>query len=249
MKCKHCGVDIIVGSRFCINCCSPIEYDNQTTNQLEENTAKRKKNNKNISKYLKIFLSLFILCLICVVGVTLFYNKSFSDFNTNSVNKLSEFFTIPEIEQDNESNNDKIKITPERIPLNIGESISSKTYVISFDGLDVVDSNNERAHFYSIKKGKEYVLIKLTLENRTQTDTIVSSLFNFVAFVDNKEVPESFSGVLAEGFYSINGLNTKNIVKTGYLCYYVDEGWKEINVAVNIDGLENEPYLFVKNSK
>lgn len=37
MVCKHCGAEIIYGSRFCNNCAVPIEYDEKT---IKENNVK-----------------------------------------------------------------------------------------------------------------------------------------------------------------------------------------------------------------
>lgn len=254
MKCKHCNADIIVGSRFCINCCAPIEYDSVTIKQFEEESFKKdrsKKRNKTIHKYVKFCLSLFSMCLVLTIGFFTFYDKSSNSFNTDTFTSVSEFITKPKesIEQKNQDTINDAKITSKRTPLEIGESISSKTYEILFEKVHIVDIDSESARYYSIRKGKEYVLIKLSIGNSTYNDTVISSLFNFVANIDDKEIVESFSGVLAEGYPSINGVNFRRSLKTGYICYYVEEGWKKINISVNIDGLENEPYLIVENPK
>ena len=47
MKCKQCGAEIIVGQRFCSNCCMPIEYDENTRKKFEEKQNKLEQKKKN----------------------------------------------------------------------------------------------------------------------------------------------------------------------------------------------------------
>ena len=72
-----------------------------------------------------------------------------------------------------------------------------------------------------------------------------------MGYCDGREVNQNKSGTLGEGnkFMSIDGLNHRRHKKTGYICYSLPEGWKELKINMNIDGLDNEPVLIVENPK
>ena len=46
MKCKFCGEEIIIGSRFCSGCSAPIDYDEETKEKLNEQQQELEKKKK-----------------------------------------------------------------------------------------------------------------------------------------------------------------------------------------------------------
>lgn len=256
MKCQCCGGEVKIGERFCRYCYNPIEYDLESQKLLEEEQAKlekRKKNKKTKNKIIKSATTVLSLALVFFIGFSIFYDNGAKEFNTTKIETVANVLTNYQESHENtdvkpmevyEDNNIKI-------PLNMGESLSSKSYEITLLDIDIVDKNYENAVLYTFHSGEEYAFVKVSLSNLLYEDAIYSSLFHFTATCDGKEILESKSGTLGEGnkFISIDGKNERRQTKTGFICYSVPENWKVIEVKVNIDGIDNEPKLIVENPK
>ena len=256
MKCQCCGEEVKIGERFCRYCYNPIEYDLESQKLLEEEQAKlekRKKNKKTKNKIIKSAKTVLSLVLVFFIGFTIFYDKGAGEFNTTKVEEVANILTEYQESHQNHSV-EPIEVQQEnkvKVPLNMGESLSSKSYEVTLLDVDIVDKNYENAILYTFHSGEEYAFVKLSLTNLLYEDAIYSSLFNFSATCDGKEILESKSGTLGEGnkFISIDGKNERRQTKMGFLCYSVPENWKVIEVKVNIDGIDNEPKLIVENPK
>lgn len=88
MKCKHCGEEIIIGSRFCSSCSAPVDYDMRTQELLEKNEMNRKQQIKikNIKHNFFVFLVVaVIVSCISFICYNVFYDKSSKGFTTDKV--------------------------------------------------------------------------------------------------------------------------------------------------------------------
>ena len=249
MKCKFCGEEIIIGSRFCSGCSAPIDYDEETKEKLNEHQQeleKKKHIDKIKKKIIRVLGSLIPLCVLCFIFITVFYDGSGNKFTTEKVTKMVS--TVKENQQKNEENKTEEVV---RIPVEMGESCSSDSYEITLQDADIVDKSYEKAIVYNFRSGEEFVFIKVSLWNKLYEDAVYSSLFQFVGRCDGSEVNQSKSGTLAEGnkFKSIDGLNSRRQTKDGFICYSLPEGWRKLEIDVKIDNIENEPMLIVENPK
>lgn len=257
MKCQCCGEEVQIGARFCMNCSAPIEYDSETREYLENEQLKlekKKKDTKLKKKIIGCLSTITSLCVVCLVFMGIFYDKDSNSLTSNKVEKAvavvadykGSLNEQPVIE-DNSNAAKNLK----KVPLGMGNSMSSKSYEITLLDVDIVDKSYENAVLYTFHSGEEYAFVKVSLTNLLYEDAIYSSLFHFTATCDGKEVNQNKSGTLGEGnkFISIDGKNERRQTKTGYICYSLPEGWKVLEVGVNIDGIDNEPKLIVENPK
>lgn len=249
MKCKHCGSDIKIGQRFCYNCSMPIDYDIKTAALLEEQQEKKEKEKIRrirIRKINKIFMFVLSVSIISYVFHEIFWdNKGFTvDKVVNVVENIKEVNKLVETSVDDGEETEGYFVE-------IGEGCSSISYEIELLDVEIIDKSYDRAILYNFRNNEEYVFIKVSIFNKSYEDAIYSSLYNFKGVCDGIDVNQSKSGTLAEGntFISIDGLNYRRSTKIGFICYSLPEGWKDLRLYVNIDGIENEPVLLIENPK
>lgn len=248
MVCKHCGAEITVGSRFCLNCCCPISYDKET---IEKHSLEIEKKNKEIQRNKILRKVRKIVCFFIVFGVVgygayaVFYDRNSDEITLNNVSSFVENIR----EKNNVSNSSDMEI--EKPIIELGDSMSVDSYGIYLKELRIVDKNSDKAIFYSMTEGKEYVIISLELINRSKEDIPVSCLLNLKAYLNNELIAPSLSGVLAESLPSIDGLVLKGSTKSGVVCYQLNEDWRNLKIELDIDmkDSENEPVLLIENPK
>lgn len=248
MKCKHCGEEIIIGSRFCSCCSAPIDYDMRTQELIEKNEIARKQQVK--IKTMKhnlwiLFVVLIIVSCVSFIFYNVFYDKSNNEFTTNKVTTV-----VDNIKEQKELE-DKKKI--DKLTVEIGESCVSESYEVNLLDCDIIDDNHKDANFYTIIDGQELVFVKIQMYNRSYQDAVYSSLVNFMGSYNGQLISPNMSGLISDRKYkSIDGNNYRRKTKEGYLCYSLPKGWKYFSVILNIDNIEEvegEPVLFVENPK
>lgn len=248
MKCKHCGEEIIIGSRFCSSCSAPIDYDMRTQELLEKNEIDRKK--QVAIKTMKhnlwiIFIVCIIVACISFIFYNVFYDKQNKGFSTEKVTTV-----VDNIKEQKELE-EKKKI--DKLTVEIGEGCVAESYEVKLLDCDIIDENHNDANIYTIINGQELVFIKIQMYNRSYSDAIYSSIVNFMGNYNGQIISPNMGGFLAGNKYkSIDGRNNRRQTTQGYLCYSLPTGWKYLSVILNIDNIEEvegEPILFVENPK
>lgn len=249
MKCKQCGAEIIVGQRFCSNCCMPIEYDENTRKKFEEKQNKleqKKKNNKTKKKIIAVVSSIIPVFVLCFIFVGVFFDKDKGFTTDKAVNMATTVSSVV-----NQTENEEVVEERIKIPISMGESCSTEGYDLTLLDVDIVDKDYDRAILFNFKSGEEFVFIKLGMYNKLYEDVIYSSLFQFEGICDGVEVLQSKSGAIAEPevFPVLDGTNYRRSTKEGYICYSLPDGWKKLELDVNIDNVDGEPLLIIENPK
>lgn len=251
MKCKHCGIENAYGSRFCKGCCAPLEYDSETEQRNNEKTIKnerKKKKNLKLKKIHKIGIKIISLCVVCGIVLFVFYDKDLKTFNTSNIQNVSTKILDLSKKKDIEADNMSI-INENRTPLKIRETVESKSYIISYNSLKLIDSDSEDALVYSINGNKECILIELSIENKGYKEIPITSLFQFKGYLDGIEKASNLTVVSDGNSIPIETVLQSRQTHIGHLGYSLQEGWKELKIVVNIDGVEDEPYIHVENPK
>lgn len=241
MDCKFCGNKLIEGSRFCLSCGMPIDFNESEEEKFAKETEEREKVKLRDRKINMIFgVSLPIICII--VLFLFFYILFFSENKIDLNVTLQESEVTKTLEETNQGIVNKPNVF-------VGDSFESKSYIVTFKDILVIDKDSENSILYNVTTGKEYVLLNVMMENLTYSDVVYSSITNFKAYLDGDLINPSYSGVLAENFTSLEGSNKRKSSRDGYLAYNVPQGWKKLVIDIGIDGLENEPVLCIENPK
>lgn len=236
--CKFCGHEELEGSRFCFNCGMPIDYNESEELKFTEETYKREKRKKQeaiINKTVGYLMFFFFIIVSCFFVYILF----FSDFNKSR--DLESF--------NNEIFNDSSNLLECKPKIFVGTSFKANSYNIIFNDIIIVDKTASNSKFYSLSNNREYVLLDITIENLSYSDVVYSPITNFHSYLDGESIGVSRSGILAEGLTSLEGLVQRKSSRNGFLAYYVPSDWKELQIDLGIDNLDNEGTLYIENPK
>ena len=89
----------------------------------------------------------------------------------------------------------------------------------------------KRNKFNKPDEGKEFVLLNITIENISNSDILIGSMFNFTAYVDDVAVNESLSAQIAKkGINAVNGTVAPGKKIAGTLAYELDKDWKQMKI-------------------
>lgn len=113
----------------------------------------------------------------------------------------------------------------------LGETAVAKSYKLTINAINTVESDNQ---FAQPEDGKEYVEVELLLENTSDSELAISSVLNCNAYEDGFAISENLSAGVVAGTDSFNGTVASGKKLKGSLYYELNEGWKELEIDVDI---------------
>lgn len=126
----------------------------------------------------------------------------------------------------------------------VGDTAVAKSYKITVESLEVIESDNQ---FAQPDEGNEFVEVSLLIENLSEVELIVSSVY-FDAYVDDFTINEDLSARVASKQESMNGTVGSGKKIKGSLCYQVPENWTELEIKVDLGySSKNEIILLFNN--
>lgn len=128
----------------------------------------------------------------------------------------------------------------------VGDTATAKSYKMTIESLNVVESDNQ---FAQPDKGNEFIEIVLLIENILGNELNVSSLMNFDAYVDGFAINEDLSAQVASGKDTMNGTLASGKKLKGVLCYQVPEDWNELEIAVDLGYSSKDEITLILNNK
>lgn len=124
----------------------------------------------------------------------------------------------------------------------IGETAIAKSYKLTANSVNVIKSDNQ---FVQPDEGKEFVEVEFLLENISDSELAVSSVLNCNAYEDGFVVSEDLSAGVASGKDSLNGTVAKGKKLKGSLFYELNEGWKELEIDIDIGLSKDDEVKFL----
>lgn len=164
-------------------------------------------------------------------------SKNTSDASNTKAesSSLGESSVVSSLAEDNE---------PEKM-YGLGETAVAKSYKLTVNALNTVESDNQ---FAQPDDGKEYVEVELILENISDSELAISSVLNCNAYEDGFAISENLSAGVAAGTDSFNGTVASGKKLKGSLYYELNEGWKELEIDVDI-GLSKDDEIKILLAK
>lgn len=160
-------------------------------------------------------------------------NQSQISSNQNSSQNTKSIDETKNTELTDETKNDK----------STDETNNTKKAKSKFYGIgETAETDKVRGIISSIEKvkgskinkpsdGKEFVLLNITIENISNSDILISSMFNFTAYVDDIAVNESLSAQIAKkGINAVNGTVAPGKKIVGTLAYELNKEWKQMKI-------------------
>lgn len=120
---------------------------------------------------------------------------------------------------------------PAKTTYAVGDTATTKSYKMTVESLNVIESNNQ---FAQPEEGKEFIEISLLIENISDNELNVSSLMNFDAYVDGFAINEDLSAQVASGKGSLDGTLASGKKLNGVLCYQVPLDWSELEITIDL---------------
>lgn len=137
-------------------------------------------------------------------------------------------------------------IEPTKTTYSVGDTATAKSYKMTIESLNVVESDNQ---FAQPDEGNEFIEIVLLIENISDNELNVSSLMNFDAYVDGFAINEDLSAQVASGKDTMNGTLASGKKLKGVLCYQVPEDWNELEIAVDLGYSSKDEITLILNNK
>lgn len=120
---------------------------------------------------------------------------------------------------------------PAEVTYKVGDTAVAKSYTLAIEDLKVIESGNQ---FIVPDDGNIFIEIPLTLENTSTSDISISSLLCFSAYVDDYAMSEDLIARTCTNLASMDGTVGAGKKMKGSLCYQIPEGWKELQVDVDL---------------
>lgn len=141
--------------------------------------------------------------------------------------------TMPSPDSSVTESKDESSTTPENAPKSygVGETATAKSYKLTVDELNVLESDNQ---FIQPDEGKEFVEVVLTIENISESDISISSVLNFKAYEDGYAVSEDLTAMTLTENKTADGTLSSGKKLKGSLCYELSKEWSELEIDVEI---------------
>ncbi len=163
----------------------------------------------------------------------------------------SEPTPSPEPSRPSISSTDTPEPTPSTQPAtdeltcSVGETVEAKSYRLTVEALNHVDSDN----MFSVPdEGKEFIEVAVLIENTSDSEMHVSSLLDFDAYVDDFSINGDLSASVAAESESLDGTIAPGKKLKGSLCYQVPEDWKTLEIKANLGySSRNQVTMLIEN--
>jgi preprotein translocase subunit SecF len=132
--------------------------------------------------------------------------------------------TVTQAQEQNTTN------TPEFFK--VGETAETKQVRATITRVE----KSQGSQFNKPAEGNEFVLVYMTIENKSDKEIVVSSMLNFSAYVDDNAINEDLGAItVKEGNKTMDGKVAPGKKLSGVLGYQVPKGWGKLEIVYQPD--------------
>ncbi|WP_424610914.1 DUF4352 domain-containing protein [Caldanaerobacter sp.] len=110
----------------------------------------------------------------------------------------------------------------------VGETAETKQIRVTITKIE----KSTGSEFNKPAEGNEFVLVYMTIENKSEQEIVVSSMLNFSAYVDDNAINEDLGAqTVKDGNKTMDGKIAPGKKLSGVLGYQVPKGWKKLEIV------------------
>jgi len=183
--------------------------------------------------YKKWWVWVIIIVLIGAIGANLDSSEEAS--NTNNSSSTNKSDAEPVVADSPKEEKKEPPKNAERTITKVGDAVETKNFKVTVESLEKVKSDNE---FLQPEEGKEFVSVRLLIENISEKDYSVSSVLMFSAYQDGFSINEDLSAhAIKGGTNTLDGNLAAGKKIRGDLMYQLPKDWKELEIDVDLTAL------------